>query len=272
VKNHLLKVGAAVTAAMILGLASLGSGGVYAQDSTATPGASTGPMSMSGACTTGLAASMLSQAQMMVGSATAEATADMSATTESTPMATTEGGEATSEATADMSATTEGGTPMANMTETMCFVVYLSGAAEAPDGGGDPDGYGVAAITVDPTANTVTFDVAVAGITLPATMAHIHKGTAEESGPVVVPAGGQPDANGMQTSTSEAVDAAVIQDILANPAGYYYNVHTDDFPKGALRGQLAVAGMGGGTGGDSGTGVGTMMPTDASGAAPTATP
>ncbi|MBX3086782.1 MAG: hypothetical protein KF716_34435, partial [Anaerolineae bacterium] len=139
-KNQFLKISAAITAALILGLASLGSGGVYAQDATATPGTSSGPMSMSGACTAGLAASMLSQAQMMMSSPTAEATTEGGAATmEATPMATESmGSEATTEATADMSATTEAGTPMAAMTETMCFVVYLSGAAEAPDGGGDP--------------------------------------------------------------------------------------------------------------------------------------
>jgi hypothetical protein len=271
VKNQLLKTGAAVVGAFMLVAASISGGGVVAQDATPTAatGAGSGPMSMTGACTTGLAASMLSQAQMMM--TTPMATTDPAM---ATPAATTDAAMTTptTEATMDMStpteaATTEGGTGAA-ITEPWCFVVFLSGAAEKPDMG-DPDGYGIAAISVDPTTNVVTFDVAVAGITLPATMTHIHKGAIDAGGDVVVPANGAPDANGMQMSTSDAADPALIQDILAHPEGYYFNVHTDDFPKGALRGQLSLGNMAGmGAGGE-------MMPTaDMSGTmmAPTATP
>jgi len=36
-------------------------------------------------------------------------------------------------------------------------------------------------------------------------------------------------------------DAAILQEILDDPAGYYVNLHTEDFPPGAIRGQLAAA-------------------------------
>ena len=33
-------------------------------------------------------------------------------------------------------------------------------------------------------------------------------------------------------------DPKIAADILANPAGFYVNLHTADFPGGAVRGQL----------------------------------
>src|SRR5688572_19472730 len=117
VKNKILKGSAAITRALLLVPATFGGGGVYAQDGgSGSPGTMSGPMSMTGACTTGLAASMLTQAQMMVtpvattdgAAATTEATAEATMDMAGTPMATTEGGataEATAEATMDMAGT-----------------------------------------------------------------------------------------------------------------------------------------------------------------------
>ena len=39
----------------------------------------------------------------------------------------------------------------------------------------------------------------------------------------------------------DSIDPALYDQIAANPAGFYVNVHTGQFPNGAMRGQLATA-------------------------------
>ncbi len=41
-----------------------------------------------------------------------------------------------------------------------------------------------------------------------------------------------------------AGDAAVVAAIVADPSGYYVNVHTAEFPASAIRGQLVAAAAG----------------------------
>lgn len=115
------------------------------------------------------------------------------------------------------------------------FTVPLTGAAEVP-GPGDPDGSGVATLRLNPGREQVCFALTVSTITLPATGAHIHAGTVTQAGPVVVGLT-PPDATGTSSGCVDA-DRAVILGIIRNPEKYYVNVHTTDFPDGALRGQL----------------------------------
>ena len=109
----------------------------------------------------------------------------------------------------------------------------LTGAAEVP-GPGDPDGGGTVQVTLNTDKNEVCYDLTVTKID-EATAAHIHEGAAGKDGPVKVgldtPKGGS--AKGCKTA-----DAAVVKDIMANPANYYVNVHNAAYPKGAVRGQL----------------------------------
>jgi hypothetical protein len=117
------------------------------------------------------------------------------------------------------------------------FTIALTGAAEVP-GPGDPDGSGTALLRLNPGLGQVCFELSVSDITLPATGAHIHVGTATEAGPVVVgliP----PDAGGTSSGCVSA-DADLIKAILQNPENYYVNVHTVPlYAAGAIRGQLS---------------------------------
>ncbi len=114
----------------------------------------------------------------------------------------------------------------------------IGGAEEVPDPG-DPDGTGTSTVTLNTDSGQVTFTINVSNITLPAAAAHIHEAPRRVAGGVVVPLSA-PDASGAASGSAPA-DAALMQRIMANPAGFYVNVHTSDFPAGAVRGQLAAA-------------------------------
>jgi hypothetical protein len=111
----------------------------------------------------------------------------------------------------------------------------LTGEAEVP--AGDPVGSGEAVVRVRRGQGQLCFSIEVRNITLPAAAAHIHRGGAGEAGPVVITLR-TPNAEG-RASGCVTASRALVSQILANRALYYVNVHTSDFPGGAVRGQLA---------------------------------
>ena len=114
----------------------------------------------------------------------------------------------------------------------------LSGAEEAPDPG-DTDGAGTATVVLRSASSEVCWELTASNITLPAAAAHIHEGARGVAGPVVVPLSA-PDVTGAATGCVTA-DGALMTRIMEAPANFYVNVHTSDFPAGAVRGQLATS-------------------------------
>lgn len=110
----------------------------------------------------------------------------------------------------------------------------LSGAEEVPPA--DPDGTGFARITLNSGTGEVCWSITASNITLPATGAHIHDAPAGENGAIVVTLS-PPDESGMASGCTTA-DRALVKDIRKNAEQYYVNVHTTDYPGGAIRGQL----------------------------------
>jgi hypothetical protein len=120
--------------------------------------------------------------------------------------------------------TTHSGTPL---------VATLDGKAEVP-GPGDPNGNGEFSGWFDAAKGQICYTLGVGSLASP-TMAHIHRGDAQTAGPVVV-ALANPVHEISDTCTPAA--PALISEIVANPSGFYVNVHTTQYPKGAIRAQL----------------------------------
>lgn len=113
------------------------------------------------------------------------------------------------------------------------FVATLNGANEVP-GPGDPDGWGMARITINDAANQVCTDLEVRDLSN-VTAAHIHRGGPQEAGPPVITLDA-PDDN--DSDDCDTASDALVDEIRASPRGFYVNVHTSDFPQGAVRGQI----------------------------------
>jgi CHRD domain len=113
----------------------------------------------------------------------------------------------------------------------------LSGDEEAP-GPGDKNGKGWVTLTIEPDG-TICYSAKVQAIGREITGAHIHLGAVGVAGDVVVdldPFGA--DITGNKAAHCVTTTPETAAAIIANPSGYYVNVHTTDFPGGAIRGQL----------------------------------
>lgn len=117
------------------------------------------------------------------------------------------------------------------------FNVDLSGANEVCEGdtcGGDATG--TVEVDINSDRNEVCYDFELSGAEN-VSAAHIHSGTSEEAGPVVVNLEYSGDDSGGDGCV-DGVDESVLEDISEDPAGFYVNVHSEQYPDGALRGQL----------------------------------
>lgn len=118
--------------------------------------------------------------------------------------------------------------PVAAFAAPVTLTAALTGPAET--GGGDADGTGKFSAEIDADTGDFCYTLTGAGIDKP-TMAHVHSGAAGADGPPVV-------TIDVVTDECIAVEPAVLKPIVDNPAGFYVNIHTAAFPKGAVRGQL----------------------------------
>lgn len=121
--------------------------------------------------------------------------------------------------------------PAGALAETVKLAATLDGASETK--GGDTDGSGSFSAEIDAQSGDLCYVLTVKDIAT-ATAAHIHEGAAGVDGAPVVPI----EVTGNGGDLCVAVEPDALKAIVAAPEGYYVNVHNNDFPAGAIRGQL----------------------------------
>lgn len=121
---------------------------------------------------------------------------------------------------------------------------FLSGAQEVPvpngPAVGDPDGLGIS--FVDAKKDTVKYSTAWVGVGAPVA-GHIHRAPAGVNGPVVVEFFTTPIPSSIfaVAGTVRGIDKKLVAKISSHPDQFYVNLHTAEFPGGAIRGQLNPA-------------------------------
>jgi CHRD domain len=113
----------------------------------------------------------------------------------------------------------------------------LKGKNEVPGPGSDK-GKGDITVFLKPTKDKVCFELEVSKLdTIVA--GHIHKGTEEEAGPIKVTLIDQEvEGTGNYEGCTANVKSKLIKKIADAPEKFYANIHTLDYPEGAIRGQL----------------------------------
>lgn len=123
----------------------------------------------------------------------------------------------------------------AGAAEPKTYTAALAADQETP-APGPSGGTGTATITVDLGAKTLCYYVTWSKEVGTPNGGHLHKGAMGTNGPVV--AGFDLPAKPKDCVTA---DRHVLGDIMADPAGHYVNLHTEAYPGGAVRGQLAAS-------------------------------
>ena len=120
------------------------------------------------------------------------------------------------------------------------FAVLLGSKEVSPTTGkknaGDRNGRGAATALIE--GNQLCFGIVVRNLDTAPNAAHVHRGRPSVNGPIVIPLtrpdGGDPGSSSGCTDIS----SSLARQIRRNPSRFYVNVHTEDFPGGAVRGQL----------------------------------
>ena len=110
--------------------------------------------------------------------------------------------------------------------------VFTSLDGEQVPGGGAEGGFADFSAEIDLTTGEICYSFSAEDVEM--TAAHIHKGREGESGPPVMTL----ELTGERGQKCEEVEVSLAKSIGNKPRNYYVNLHTAEFPGGAIRGQL----------------------------------
>jgi CHRD domain len=127
-------------------------------------------------------------------------------------------------------------------------IVRLAGAAEV--NGGDANGSALFIMVAG--QNQLSYALITRNLSSAPIASHIHIAPAGVNGPISIALGTpaaadsaeaatiavQPDANQTPANATQVLTQTEESQIIANPAGFYVNVHTQALPGGAIRAQL----------------------------------
>lgn len=126
------------------------------------------------------------------------------------------------------------------------YIATLNGANERPTPN-TSTATGTATYVL--TGNSLSYTIAVSGLTTPASAAHIHVGSAAVAGPVVVPYTVAATQSGTVTAGTFDLSFPIVcgnncsitgdsLKVLFNNGNAYVNVHNATYPGGEVRGQI----------------------------------
>lgn len=143
--------------------------------------------------------------------------------------------------------TTAAPTPTPAPATKVVFTADLKSTEEVPPiANAEASCSGTATVSLDKAANSGVFEVELKGCpaSTEPTIMHIHRGAKGANGGVVVNSGlvaGEwklTAGAGKITKNIATIDAALLSEIIASPAGFYFNVHSKLNGPGVVRGQL----------------------------------
>jgi hypothetical protein len=130
------------------------------------------------------------------------------------------------------------------------FNINANGAKEVTAGGvpnqGDPDGTAIGTLTLDNVTGQAIINITLANIdTTTLSGHHVHQAPFNTTGNIVLDFG-DPDnirTGNLLSGTIGGLSTTTINNVFANPSGFYYNIHNTPFSGGAVRDQLPEPGV-----------------------------
>ena len=97
---------------------------------------------------------------------------------------------------------------------------------------------GTADVEINSDQNELCYELELNGVQN-VTVAHIHAGEEGEAGPVLINLNYEGNDSGTDNLVClDGLKESDLEDISEEPGEYYVNVHSEQYPDGALRGQL----------------------------------